>query len=100
MRGWIAFQFVSHKSTWANTLPFHKLTEEPHRSLGITTLLNEYVDNIAVLINGAIEIVLFPANADEHLVYIPSITMLAIPPTQASCVSGSEFQAPPSDRFV
>ena len=63
MSGWIASQLVGHKPTWATTLPSKKPTEEPYRGVGITPLLDEYADDVAVLVCGAIEIVLLPANA-------------------------------------
>jgi hypothetical protein len=67
--------------TWATILPFHKLTEEPYRCVGIAPVLDEYVDDIAVLVDGAIEIMLFATNADKHLVNMPGIAMPTISPT-------------------
>ena len=81
MRGRVAFQFVGHQPTGTTTLPSHQLIGEPYRSVGITPLLDEYADDVAVLVCGAIEIVLLPANANEHLIYIPGISVATIPPT-------------------
>ena len=100
MRGRVAFQFVGHQPTGTTTLPFHQLIEEPYRSLGITPLLDECVDDVAVLVYGAIEIVLLLANANEHLVYMPGISVATIPPTQAPCVCGPEFLTTPPDRLI
>jgi len=83
MSGWIAFQLVGHKPTWATTLPSHKPTEEPYRGVGIAPVLDEYVNDITVLVYGAVEIMLFATNANEHLVHMPGIPTLTISPTQS-----------------
>ena len=99
-RGRIAFQFVGHQLTGTTTLPSHKLIEESYRGFGITPRLDEYVDNIPVLVNGAIEIMLVPTNAHEDLVHMPGIPIPTIPPTQSGCISRTEFRTPPPDRLI
>ena len=99
-RGWIAFQFVGHQPTGTTTLPSHKLIEESYCGFGIAPLLDEYVDDVAVLVNGAIEMMLFSTNANEHLVHMPGIPIPTIPPTQSGCISRTEFRTPPPDRLV
>ncbi len=64
----IAFQFVGHQPTGTTTLPLDESTEKPYRRFSITPRLDEYVDDVTVLVDGPIEIVLFPANTNEHLV--------------------------------
>jgi len=62
--------------------------------------LDEDIDDITVLVYGAIEIMLFTVNANEHLVHMPDITILTIPPTQSIRVAWPEFLAPPPDHLL
>ena len=100
MRSRIAFQLVGHQTTGPTTLPSYKLTEEPGRGIGIALLLDKYIDDITVLINRAVEIMLFPPNADKYFVHMPRVPIATVPPTQSSRVAWPEFLTPPPDRLV
>lgn len=69
-------------------------------STRIAVLLDENVDDIAILVDGAIEILLFPTNANEHLVHMPGIPIPIIPATQSSCISRPEFRAPSPNGLI
>jgi hypothetical protein len=78
MCGRVAFQFVSHQTTGLTALPFHKLTEESYSGFGVTSFLDEYVDDSPVLVNGAIKKMLFTTNANKNLVHMPGVAMSTI----------------------
>jgi hypothetical protein len=90
MYGRITFDFVGHKPTCATTQPSRELTKASCRGLGIIPILNEFVDDIAVLVYSAIETALFPTNANEHFVQMPGIPLPTMPPAQSSCTSRAD----------
>ena len=78
MCGRAAFQFVSHQTAGLSALPFHKLTEESYSGFGVTSFLDEYLDDIPVLVNGAIKKMLFTTNANKTLVNMPGVAMSTV----------------------
>ena len=99
-RSGIASQLVCHQPPGTTTLPFQELTEESYRGISTPPLLDEYVDDVAVLVDRTIEIMLLPPNTNEQLVHMPGITVLTMPSTQASRISRAKFRTPSANRFV
>ena len=66
----------------------------------VSSVLDKYVDDITVLVYGAIEIMLFAANANEHLVHMPGISVPTVFPMQSSCISRTEFSTPSTGRLI
>jgi len=99
MSGRIALQLVSHKPAESTTPPFHQITEDPYRSIGITPVFDKYVDHVTGLADGAIEIILLSTNSHEHLVHMSGVPIPTIPTTQSSCLSRIEFRAPAPDHL-
>lgn len=79
------------------------LQKSPHEFQGrfsISLRLNEDVEHLALVVDGAPEIVGPTANLKEDLVKMPSAGMLAPTPTDAPGVDTAELEDPSSDRFV
>ena len=76
------------------------LTEEPLGGQCITPALHEDVDHVAVLVDGAPEVVDLPAQRDKDLVNMPNITKPALPALEAPAVLGPELQTPAPNRLI
>ena len=60
----------------------------------ITARLNQYINDVSVLIDRTPEILLLALNRHKHFVQIPNIAEVALPPLQPPSVAGTELAAP------
>lgn len=79
---------------------FSSLTSKPLGSFGVAAGLNDLVENIALLINGAPKPMFSAADGNHDLVQMPDIFSRRLLPTQLLGVSGPEFATPSPYRFV
>jgi hypothetical protein len=100
IRRTVAAQLVRHQSVWLAALPAHKLSQESFRRALITTRSDENVDQVAVLIDRAPQILLSAADPYEHLVEVPRISQAPLATLGSARVSGSELQTPASNGFI
>jgi hypothetical protein len=96
----IAAQFVGHDHPRHILQTLQKPSEETLRSVGISSGLNENVENNTILIDGTPEIVLHTLDPDEDLVQVPLVPWSWPAPSQAVSETAGEFLAPASDRLV
>jgi hypothetical protein len=68
--------------------------------MSIAARLNEDVDHVSVLINGAPKIVLAAADPNEDFIEVPDISSATLFPPRIGCVFAAELLAPLADRFV
>ena len=73
MRCPIAPQFVGHQAPRFASLALQELAKEPLGCTSIATRLHEDVDDIAVLIDSAPEILPLTPDRDEELVQVPGV---------------------------
>ena len=66
----------------------------------VAAALNQHVEDLAFVIDGAPEVHPLAGNPDHHLVEVPSIARAWATPPQLSCNPGAEFQNPAPHRFV
>jgi len=66
----------------------------------IATQLDEDVDHITVLVNGAPEIVLLTPNVHEEFIQVPRIAQPTLATLERTSVLGTELQTPQSDGLV
>jgi hypothetical protein len=74
--------------------------EEAFGGTPIATRLDEDVHHVAVLIDGAPEIVLLTLNGYEELIQVPRVAQPTLSPLERAGVPGTELQAPQSDGLV
>ena len=65
----------------------------------VAPALNQHVENLALVVDGAPQVHPFASNPDHHLVEVPIARAWAAPP-QISCDPGPEFQNPAPHRFI
>ncbi len=96
----IGFQLVSNQTTGAHPLPFEEPGQRTLGCFGVPTGLQDFVENIAVLIHGSPQPVSLATNHDPHFVQMPEITRPGLLATQEASVSCAKLQAPPTDRLI
>ena len=73
MRDPIASELVGYQSVRCTLLPFEKFTEKAPGGSAITPSLQQYVDDVAVLVNGTPQIVALRLYIHEHLIQEPVV---------------------------
>ncbi len=66
----------------------------------ISTLGNQNIDHVSILIDGPPKIEALTLDRDEEFIDVPDVAEPPLLPTQSSGVGRSEFLTPVSDRFV
>src|SRR3954471_18657629 len=77
-----------------------ELAHQPECRLLVAAALNQHVENLALMIDGAPQVHAFAGYPDHHLVEVPSIARPWPTPPQVSCDPGPEFQNPAPHRFI
>ena len=77
-----------------------QLSEEALCRFRIPPLLNQDVEDFAILIHRAPQVDQRAVDLQEYLVEMPSIAATSAATTQAPCVRSTEFQRPQANRFV
>src|ERR1700694_3644881 len=72
------------------TLFLEELAHQPECRPLVAPALNQHVENLALVIDGAPQVHPFASNPDHHLVEVPSIARPWAPPPQLSCNRGPD----------
>src|SRR6266550_9573524 len=80
--------------------PFlEELAHQPECRPLVAPALNQHVENLALVIDGAPQVHPLSGDPDDHLVEVPSIARAWAAPPQLSCDPGPELQNPAPHRF-
>ena len=82
------------------SLMFQGPTKEALSGSTISTLGNQNIDHVSILIDGSPKIEALTLDGDEEFIDVPDVAESSLFPTQSSGVGRSEFLTPVSDRFV
>ena len=96
----VAAQLVGHETTRFLSLAPQESPKEPPRRTPVSTRLDENVDQVAVLIHRAPEILALTIDRHEDFVQEPRIAESTLPALQAPRVVRAELPAPLPNRFV
>ena len=75
-------------------------TKEALSGSTISTLGDQNIDHVSILIDGPPKIEALTLDGDEEFIDVPDVTESSLFPTQSSGVGRPEFLRPVSDRFV
>ena len=78
-------------------MTLQQLAKESFRGLPITARLDENIDHVTILVNGAPKILTFASDRDEDLVQVPRVTQPTLTPLQSASVFRAELEAPKPD---
>ena len=70
-----ASQFIRDNLPGLTSVILQESLKEALCALSITPLLQEYINYFTILINGPLQIILLPANLNEHFINEESITI-------------------------
>ncbi len=90
-------KFVRHDPCWSEALLLEQLLHQLFGGFGIVPSLNEEVQNLAFVHDGAPEPIVFPLDDDHHLVAVPVIAGLRAGTAQIGGENRPEFQEPAAD---
>ena len=82
------------------SLMFQGPTKEAFSGSTISTLGDQNIDHVSILIDGPPKIEALTLDGDEEFIDVPDVAESSLFPTQSSGVGRSEFLTPVSDRFV
>lgn len=85
---------------WRTPLFAQKPCQQSPCRLCVPVDLQDFVEHISFLINGAPEIAFLAIDGDNDLVEMPNVVVAWYPSLEAAGVVGAEFDRPPSDRFA
>lgn len=93
-------QFVGDHVLWRQALLLEQSGQQPFGCLRITAGLNDFVENITILIDGTPQSVFSAANGDHHLVQMPDIVAGHLLSAQLPGIGRAELPALSPDRFT
>ncbi len=96
----VAAELVCDQPSWDTTLALEELPEESGGCAPIPSRLHEDVDDVAVLVHGAPQILLATMNRYEQLVQMPGVTHPTAAAPKTSRVHRAEPLTPLPDGFI
>ena len=100
MRGTVTLKFVGDESKRCLSLTFQKLAEQACCGSAVATRLNEDLDHVPVLLNGAPKVLSLVVDRDEYFVQEPRISESTLSSLQLPGVVEAELPAPLADCLV
>jgi len=98
--GAVGAEFVGDHALGRTTLLAQKPIQQSFGCPRIATDLNDFVQHISVLINGAPQIALFAVDRDDHFVEISNVSTAWRLSLQTPGIIRSKFLSPDSNRLV
>lgn len=96
----IASQPVRHDRPRLTTEAREQVSEEAPSGRCVPPLLEQDVDDLAILVDGPPQVPVLAPDPDEDLVHEDRVAVAAVPSPQSPRVPGSELVAPEADRLV
>ena len=100
MRGAIAAELIGNQTPGLTPLPFHQLAKKPLSGTSITASLDQDIEYVTILIDGAPQVLLPTADLHEDLIEIPCIAELRLAPTGSGGIFRPELLTPATNRLV
>ena len=82
------------------SLMFQGPTKEAFSGSTISTLGNQNIDHVSILIDGPPKVEALTLDGDEEFIEVPDVAESSLLPAQSSGVGRSGFLTPVSDRFI
>jgi hypothetical protein len=77
-----------------------ELAHQPERRPPVASALNQHIEDLTLMIDGAPQVHPPAGDPDHHLVEMPSLARSGTAPPQVSCNHGTEFHHPAPHCFV
>src|SRR6202023_3992835 len=96
----VGAELVGRQQFRREALFLEQLAHQPEGRPLVAPALNQHVENLALVIDGAPQVHPFASNPDYHLVEVPSVARAWAAPSKPSCYPGPELQNPAPYRFI
>jgi HSP20 family protein len=96
----VGAQLVGDQQFRRETLLPQQLAHQPERRALVAPALNQHIEDLALMIDGAPQVHPLAGDSDDHLVEVPPIARARAGPPEPSCNPGSEFQHPAPYRLI
>ena len=96
----ITSELISHNLSGLAFVFIQKSLKEPLCGLSVAPLLQEYINNLTILIHSTPQIVLLPLDLNEHLINEESIAIALVLSSQSLGIFRPEFIAPQTNGFI
>ena len=96
----IGAEFVGDDPLGWHALLLQQPEQQSPCSPGVAPALNDFIENLAVLIDGTPKPVLSAGDGNHNLIEVPDVLARRSPATELLCVSRPEFPSPSPDRFI
>ena len=93
-------KLVGDQSPVCLSLMFQGPMKEAFSGSTISTLGDQNIDHVSILIDGSPKIAALTLDGDEEFIHVPDIAQSSLFSTQYSGIGRSELPTPVSDRFV
>src|SRR5260370_3975797 len=90
----VGAELVGSEQFRREALFLEELAHQPDCRPLVAPALNQHVENLALVVDGAPQVHPFASNPDHHLVEVPSITLASAAPPQLSGAPGRQFHNP------
>jgi hypothetical protein len=100
MRRPITAKLIGHQSPRRSSLATHQLAKEPLSGSAIATSLDQDIDHIAILIDGAPQILPPTGDLHEDLVKMPCVAEPRLPPASSGSVFRPELFTPAANGLI
>ncbi len=94
LRGAITSELVGNQPPRHAALTLQQLAKEAFGGFPIAARLDENIDHVTILVNGAPEILSFVSDRDEDLIQVPCVTQPTLTPLQRASVFRAELETP------
>jgi hypothetical protein len=100
VRSAVASQLIRYQPPWFACLTFQQPAKEALGRTLIATGLNKNIDHVAVLVNGAPEILLLTLDIHEEFIQMPNVAQSALSSPESPGIFGLVLPTPMSDSLV
>ena len=96
----VGAQFVGDQQLRREALFFEQLAHQPECRLRIAPRLNEHVEDLTLVVDGAPQVHSFPGDPDDHFVEVPLRARARATFPQLARDQRAKFQDPAPHRFI
>jgi hypothetical protein len=96
----VALQLVRDEHPWHVGQALEQLPEEFLGGVLVPPTLDQYIQDVAVLIHGPPQIVPFAVHGEKHLIEVPRVARLGTPAAELIGVRLAELAAPRADSLI
>ena len=96
----IGAQPVGDHALRRDALFLQQAHQQSPRGLGVATALDDFIEHVAVLIEGAPQPILLAGDHDGNFIEVPDVIATWLLAAQTAGVLGPELLAPATDRFI